>query len=147
MADEKKQSALARFLLRGGLGATIGYGMGGAKGALMGGLMGGGSTAIGDAALGAPKNSESGFGGEAKRGAIGGAAMGGGLGLLAMGMDKKGMALVKNLMQKGMSKNKAMALLLGAGAVGGGGAGAALQGLEQGVVLGFDDDKLLGMGK
>jgi hypothetical protein len=87
--------------------------------------------------MGVPK--KSGFIEEAKRGALGGAIVGGALGPIAVGTAPNGGMLLKVLMKKGMSRNKAMALLMGSGAVAGAGMGAVGGGLDSGLMFGLGD--------
>ena len=135
MAEE---STLERALLHGGArglaGALFG---GGGRGALLGGAMGAGTQGLGTAMLGDPREG-AGFGEEFKRGALGGAATGALVGPVALGTQPGGGALLKALIQQGMSKNKALAVLMGTGLLGGSASGALSGGIESGIGFGLD---------
>jgi hypothetical protein len=147
MEKLKKQTALERYLsaamLGGGAGALF-SGMAGAspKGmlakGLMGATLGGGGTALGDVLMGGePEDRWSAAG----HGALGAAALGAPIGAIAVGAKKGGGALLKHLMQRGMSKNKAAALLLGSAGAGGA-LGGAMEGAWTGsAALQTDEDR------
>lgn len=133
--DGRLERAAETGGLAAGIGGTVGLlggsakGLGGgalakfvAKRAGLAGLIGAGGQAAGDAIMGVPK--EHGYAGEFGRGAVGGALAGGAVGVGSGMFQKGGAGLVHYLISKGMSKNKAIAAILGGSALGGGLMGA-----------------------
>jgi hypothetical protein len=90
------------------------------------------AQALGDMLMGQPE--EHGFMDEAKRGAAGGSIVGAASGALNTGMAQKGMNLVHFLMQRGIGKKAAIAMILGGGAALGAGTGALSHGLGAGLI-------------
>jgi hypothetical protein len=126
MNKQKKPSygeRIASGAMGGALGNYMNQNMGGKpamnlKGTLgLGAALGAGSSAIGH--------------GISDDEVVGGGVSGALLGAGMTGMTPGGSALVKLLMSNGMSKGKAIAAILGAGATLGGGLGAAGGGLEK----------------
>lgn len=129
---KRKQSEGERIgstALMGGLGGLFTGNP--VAGAIGGSLSGAAAQGLGDALLGHPD--EHGFLKESGRGALGGGLLGAVGGPLALGTTPGGGALLKALIAKGMSKNKAMAVLMGAGALGGSLGGAMSKGLDSGL--------------
>jgi hypothetical protein len=141
----EKESMLKRFAIQSGLGGLAGAvnsasgmhpiqhpGIAGGLGA----IMGGGGSLIGDAILGGPERGD--VLGDSARGALGGGILGGSLGAIEMGAKPGGAALVRQLIAGGMSKPKALALVLGKAAMQSAGAGAAAGGINQGLTALFN---------
>ena len=96
------------------------------KSMVLSALAGGTAQGLGDSILG--KGDEDSMLSQAARGALGGGIVGGGLGVYGMGSAPGGSKLIKAMMQRGLSKNAALALALGTG----GALGAASQALMHG---------------
>lgn len=107
--------------------------------ALIGGGLGASSQLLGDALLGVPEEEGDSWG-EFGRGALGGAITGAVANPLLVGTQKGGASLLHYLMQKGLSKNKAMALLMGSATLGGATLGGASRGLDSSIMHGGESD-------